>query len=192
MSRSLIDIGQGSCPPVWYNGQAKSSEIIPGWCVALRLKQGHRGEVLSERTAGNIKRAREARGWSQAVLAKKVVPPTVYQQIDKLETGERRLTLDWVERVAEALGIAPLELMSEQATTWQSMLSEPVAKEVGRSLARVVLDGAEPSRGTVEALGLMLVAFAGVFRRYPQALHDPEIAKPILELVAQRSENGAH
>jgi ribosome-binding protein aMBF1 (putative translation factor) len=67
--------------------------------------------TLSEQIAANIQEARLARGWSQETLAFKCRPPTVQQQIDKLEKCERRLSLDWIERIAYALEIDPLRLL---------------------------------------------------------------------------------
>ena len=49
-----------------------------------------------------LRRIREAKGLSQPDLAKKA--DTSQQQIDRLEKGERRLTLSWARRLARALG----------------------------------------------------------------------------------------
>lgn len=57
-----------------------------------------------------ITELREARGWNQAELGRKV--GTSGQQIGRLEDGTRRLTLEWVERIAEALGVTPQEVLS--------------------------------------------------------------------------------
>lgn len=164
----------------------RSSKIVTEWCVANRTCTINPLSMLSQRVAANIKRMRETKGLSQDKLAKMCEPTTVYQQIDKLETGERRLTLDWVERIAKALGVGPLQLIGGEASAWQTNLNEQVAAEVGRTLAKTILDGQEPDADTVEALALMLVGFAGIFRRYPQALTDPEIARPILDFAAEQ------
>ena len=65
---------------------------------------------LAKTVAVNLQRARMAKGWSQATLAKRCEPPTVQQQIDKLESCERRWSLEWVERLARALEIEPTRL----------------------------------------------------------------------------------
>lgn len=56
-----------------------------------------------------IKELRELRGWSQDDLAEKV--GTTNQQIGRLENGERKLSLDWMERLAKPLRVAIPELI---------------------------------------------------------------------------------
>lgn len=56
----------------------------------------------------NIRKFRRARGWSLNELADKV--GTTNQQISHLELGKRRLTVDWLMRVADALGCRPTDL----------------------------------------------------------------------------------
>ena len=38
---------------------------------------------------------------------------TSAQQIDRLEKGQRKLSLEWIERLAPALGVEPLEIIYE-------------------------------------------------------------------------------
>lgn len=52
-----------------------------------------------------IRTLRQARGWSLQQLADRVGASK--PQIDKLERGSRRLTEDWIRRIAEALEVAP-------------------------------------------------------------------------------------
>ena len=73
-------------------------------------RTGSETAKLAKTVAANLQRARMAKGWSQAKLAKQCDPPTVQQQIDKLESCERRWSLEWVERVARALEIEPTRL----------------------------------------------------------------------------------
>ncbi len=58
-----------------------------------------------------IRELREAHGWSQAQLAQAV--DTSQPQIDRLEKGERRLTEQWMRRLAQALGVEPAALLAE-------------------------------------------------------------------------------
>lgn len=60
-----------------------------------------------------IRALREAAGLSQQALADKVVPQTTQPQIDRLEKGERRLSLQWMERLALALGVRPSQLIDD-------------------------------------------------------------------------------
>jgi len=55
------------------------------------------------KNANRIKEAREAAGMSQSELAKKL--GTTNQQISRLELGQRKLTIDWVVKIAKTLGI---------------------------------------------------------------------------------------
>ena len=56
-----------------------------------------------------IKELRRARGLTLQRLAEKA--GTTNQQISRLERGERRLTTDWMERLASALGCSPVSLI---------------------------------------------------------------------------------
>jgi phage repressor protein C with HTH and peptisase S24 domain len=61
-----------------------------------------------------LRTLRESRDLSLAALADLV--GTTRQQIHKLETGERRLSIDWLLKLASALGVEPKDLLpSEQA-----------------------------------------------------------------------------
>lgn len=57
-----------------------------------------------------IRAIRLSKNWSQDDLAELVdCDPT---QISFLETGERRLTLEWMKRLSTALGVKPAELIN--------------------------------------------------------------------------------
>lgn len=62
-----------------------------------------------------IKEIRDALGVSQNELARRL--NTSHRQIAYLETGERRLTLGWMGRIASALGVAPQDLITEPVAT---------------------------------------------------------------------------
>jgi len=57
-----------------------------------------------------IREIRETNAWSQEELARRV--GTSQTQIDRLEKGERKLTVQWMQRIAQAFDIAPQELLS--------------------------------------------------------------------------------
>ena len=61
--------------------------------------------------SNRIKEWRNERGLSQQALGDLV--GTTGQQVGRLESGERRLSLDWIERFASALGCGPHELIGE-------------------------------------------------------------------------------
>ncbi len=56
-----------------------------------------------------IREVRKAQGLTLEAVAKRA--GTTNQQIQRLETGQRRLTIDWLERVAEALQCHPVALL---------------------------------------------------------------------------------
>jgi transcriptional regulator with XRE-family HTH domain len=60
-----------------------------------------------------IRSLREARGLSLELLAKKIA--TTNQQVSLLEAGRRRLTVDWLMRLAKGLDCHPWELVDESA-----------------------------------------------------------------------------
>ncbi len=72
-----------------------------------------------------IKEIREAIGMTQAELARRV--GAVQSQLGFLERGERRLTVEWMGRIAAALGVAPQDLMNSPALQLGDSEVEPVA-----------------------------------------------------------------
>lgn len=67
-----------------------------------------------DKAPNRIREIREALGWSQSDLAQKLVPKTSQPQIDRLEKGDRRLTVDWLELLAKAMGVMPSELLMRE------------------------------------------------------------------------------
>ncbi len=63
-----------------------------------------------------IRDIRKEKGWTLADLAAACTPPTTAQTIGRLETGMRNLSLKWMDRIANALGVDPETLVrSEKA-----------------------------------------------------------------------------
>lgn len=60
----------------------------------------------------NLLKIRKEKGFSQKELAKKA--GTTYQQIQKLEKGERKLSPEWQIRLSKALDCKPIDLMPEE------------------------------------------------------------------------------
>ena len=65
-----------------------------------------------------IRDVRKQKGLTLAEVAMACRPPTTAQTIGRLETGMRNLSLDWMNRIAAALGVEPETLLkgSETAT----------------------------------------------------------------------------
>lgn len=156
----------------------------PNYSMALFSRYGHSGAMLATRITANIMRLREAKGWSRPQLGNRLTPPTSGQQIEKLEKGERRLTVDWIERVAKALNVDAAELIASQGETFN--LTPQVADEVARTLAEIALQGDEPNQEIVQVLSLVLQELSATFSRHPAARRDPEVARPVIDLLAHR------
>jgi len=65
--------------------------------------------------ANNLRQLRTAQGLSQAKLADRA--GTSAQQIDRLEKGERKLTVEWLTRLAGALDVQPHEIFMDGAAS---------------------------------------------------------------------------
>lgn len=70
---------------------------------------------MTKEAVNRIRELREARGWKQGELASRMNPPVVATTISRLETGERRLNDELMQRISEALGCDPRDLLSGPA-----------------------------------------------------------------------------
>ncbi len=59
-----------------------------------------------------IRDVRKAKGLTLDDIAKRCEPPTTAQTIGRLETGMRTLSLAWLNRIADALGVDSAELLA--------------------------------------------------------------------------------
>ena len=78
--------------------------------------------------ANRVAEMRKEKGWSQERLAAEISPPTNKQQIGRLEKGTRKLTQDWMERIAKALGCSPAELIAAKGAVRMSGGGRPKAR----------------------------------------------------------------
>lgn len=62
-----------------------------------------------------IRAVRKDKGLTLADLAGACVPETTPQTIGRLETGMRTLSIDWLNRIADALGVEPEALLASEA-----------------------------------------------------------------------------
>ena len=69
-----------------------------------------------------IRELRLKRGWSQEELATRVGCSKV--QISGLERGRPRLDVDWMRRIADALGVFPVDLLGRDDNPLQLTASE--------------------------------------------------------------------
>lgn len=71
-----------------------------------------------------IRDIRKAKGLTLADLAAACEPPTTAQTIGRLETGMRRLSLGWMNRIAAALGVDPASLMRAEGGARAQIVAE--------------------------------------------------------------------
>jgi transcriptional regulator with XRE-family HTH domain len=145
--------------------------------------RGQGGTMLADQIRDNIIRLRESRGWSRPELGRRLVPPTSGSQIERLEKGWRSLEVEWVEKIARALGVDPSELIAEKETY---DLTQPAADEIASLLARFVLRGAEPAPEIVQGLSILLQEMSETFSRNPEARRDPLAARLAVDILARQ------
>lgn len=90
-----------------------------------------------------IREWRQTRGWSLQQLAD--ASGTSKSQIDKLEKGDRRLTVDWMVRLAKPLGCDPRDLMREAPNANQNF--QPVRFAAASSAAEALIPVRGAARG---------------------------------------------
>lgn len=66
-----------------------------------------------QRVAANLRRVRQARGWSQEALADLAGLHRTY--VGSIERGERNVSVDNIERLSQALGLDPADLLKRPA-----------------------------------------------------------------------------
>lgn len=87
-------------------GANEKLQSTPNWRVGDRHQFGAEEGVAS---ANNIKHFREERGWMRPELAKRM--GTTPQQIERLEKGQRGLSIEWIDKAATALRVEPWEII---------------------------------------------------------------------------------
>ncbi|WP_085594272.1 XRE family transcriptional regulator [Thalassospira sp. MCCC 1A01428] len=92
--------------------------------------------------ANRIKEVREAAGMSQSELARKL--GTTNQQISRLELGQRRLTVNWLIKIAEALNTTPSAIYQEMPPG--SIPVERLIRPFGEALAELEQEEAEAKK----------------------------------------------
>lgn len=78
-----------------------------------------------------IREVRRARGLTLDEVARACVPATTAQTISRLETGTRTVSVAWINRLADALGVSSAELL-----TLPTRADLPVAAVLGADGAR--------------------------------------------------------
>lgn len=136
--------------------------------------------MLEERIRENMQALRKAAKLSRKDLAD--IIGTNHQQIDKLEKGDRRLTIEWVERIASGLRVDPELLMTGKP---EFSLASPVAEEVAGAIG-IVATGNPTDQVTTEQIALLLQALIETFVRHPEARGDLGAARPVVDALARQ------
>lgn len=90
-----------------------------------------------------IRDVRRAKQLTLADVASRCSPATTAQTIGRLETGMRRMTLPWLQRIAAALDVQPSDLVSQTARAdipVHALLEESGAQAPAQSMALVPPD----------------------------------------------------
>ncbi|MBO0749537.1 MAG: helix-turn-helix transcriptional regulator [Porphyrobacter sp.] len=107
-----------------------------------------------------IRDVRKQKGMTLAEVAAACDPPTTAQTIGRLETGMRNLSLDWMNRIAAALGVAPEMLLKGNETAQPQIVARlteagaealasprdailPTALDTGAALVCLTVDTAQ-------------------------------------------------
>lgn len=109
-----------------------------------------------------IREVRRAKGLTLLDVAERCNPPTTAQTVGRLETGTRTLSLDWLNRIAAALGVDASELV--QLPDQQEL---PVAAHLGVDGVNAPSkpDSMVAPRLLGEMVGLRVIDSIGDYRR---------------------------
>jgi len=109
-----------------------------------------------------IREVRRAKGLTLLDVAQRCSPPTTAQTVGRLETGTRTLSLDWLNRIAAALGVDASELV--QLPDQEEL---PVAAHLGIDGVQAPTrpDSMVAPRLLGEMVGLRVIDSIGDYRR---------------------------
>lgn len=109
-----------------------------------------------------IREVRRARGMTLEDVAKACVPPTTAQTIGRLETGARTVSVGWLNRIADALGVDPANLVESS----EERVELPVAAILAASGAAAPRKTAiaVPPRPSGREIALLVSSSVGDYR----------------------------
>ena len=95
---------------------------------------------IREVLAANLKKYRQARGWSQAKLAEKVGTSTQY--VGTLEIGGKFPSSEMVHKLATSLGIDPTELFYKETDPETAIRNtqKAVIEDIGEAVNQLITD----------------------------------------------------
>lgn len=111
-----------------------------------------------------IRDVRREKGLTLAEVAQRCAPPTTAQTIGRLETGMRNLSLDWMNRIAAALGVEPELLLRGEQVAQPRIVAR--LTEAGAQALAAPRDAVLPTAltGSGELMALSIEAGTGEYR----------------------------
>ncbi|GGO92011.1 helix-turn-helix domain-containing protein [Stakelama pacifica] len=102
-----------------------------------------------------IRDVRKAKGLTLEDVAKRCVPPTTAQTVGRLETGTRTVSVKWLNRIADALGVEAADLvrLPDQAELAVAAVLDNGEAHAPRRPAMVVAPRVEPEMVAVTVTG---------------------------------------
>lgn len=138
--------------------------------------------MLEGRIRANLIALRKAASLSRDQLAKLCDPPMSAKGLEKLENGERHISLEQLEKLSKALRVEIEMLVTGKP---EFSLAKPVADEVAGAIG-LVATGSPPDEGTQQQIALLLQALIETFVRHPEARGDLGAARPVVDLLTRQ------
>jgi transcriptional regulator with XRE-family HTH domain len=117
-----------------------------------------------------IREVRRARGMTLDDVARRCEPPTTPQTIGRLETGTRTVSIGWLNRIAQALGVEAQDLVEggDAAELKVAAILGPGGAAAPRKTAVVV-----PPRGEEGQVAILVAGSLGDYRAGDELWCDP-------------------
>lgn len=166
--------------PQW--GTFSKASKCPNRQLTPRALFGHKVGMI--RTG--IRRLREARDLSQEDLADALGTSRDY--MGKLERGDKRLNLEWIERIAEVLAVEPYELLIADAPPEADPPWSPPEEMLEEFLSAAVpflLEAPDP-KAKVPTAALGLASAIRVFADRPELIGSQDAMKVAVAIVIEK------
>ena len=109
-----------------------------------------------------IREVRRARGMTLDEVARACRPPTTAQTIGRLETGTRTVSVGWLNRIAEALGVEASDLVEGAGDRAELAVAAVLGANGAAAPTRTAL--ILPPRARAGQIGVTVAASAGDYR----------------------------
>jgi transcriptional regulator with XRE-family HTH domain len=108
-----------------------------------------------------IREVRRARGMTLDDVARRCNPPTTAQTIGRLETGTRTVSVGWLNRIAQALGVEAEDLVQRSA---QAELNVAAVVGAGGASAPKKASVVVPPRADEGQIAILIASSVGDYR----------------------------